>query len=161
MESLKEKAERLVAFVKILAISSWQPFLDKYPNVVEAMPNDKHFTWDFFNTIAMVWWAISEAKITLSKTEYPALIDIIEESLVRWHPKAIDAYKDLNKFICMYDKDFQSFTSIKETIDFTKSLVGTWLIWNITNKAKLEKEAEIASALGYLTYSVITGYWIN
>jgi len=109
--------------------------------------------------IAMTWWAVNSAKIELPEAEFRDIADTLERQMANWNPGSVAGFSDLNKFIQGYEHEYRKMVESREVFDFTKLLVGTWLRWNLTDKAKCEDVAELANMLGHLVYSCVGGFW--
>lgn len=155
---LEKKAKELLSYANIFAIGIWEPF-QKYPDLINKIPGNKHLKWDFYIKVAILWCAISEMKIQLSEHEYDKLSTIIEEQCIEWQPQSLVAIKDINNFLASYKNKLNEITSLEEAARFTRLLVGTWTVWNLTEKSKIQDEAEIAGAIGYVIHNSIKGYW--
>ena len=164
----QKRADSFVSHAKLFAVGSWKPFLERKPHLWQAICEhgrkelsfeEKCLKWDFLLMVAMAWWAINSAKIEIPEGEFPNIADTLERQLANWNPRSVSGFSDLNKFIKGYEPQYQNLVDLREVTDFTKVLVGTWVVWNLTNKAKLDDEAEVASLLGNLVYKSIAGYW--
>ena len=69
----------------------------------------------------------------------------------------INCFSDLNAFVQGYEAQYQKMTAPKEVLSFTKLIVGTWLLWNLTNKANLNDESELAGMLGETVLLSVAG----
>lgn len=154
------KAKDLLSYSNIVAIGLWEPFNKKYPILINKISGDKLFKWDFFIKIAIIWCAVSEMKIYLPEKEWRELLKIIEEQTIKWNPVSTNAIKDLNNFMASYKNKIDDPSSLEEAMRFTRLLVGTWIIWNLTEKAKIQDEAEISNAIGTVIYNSVNGYWV-
>lgn len=157
-EKFNKKAKDIIQIARIFAIGSWDPIAKTYPELIQVIPEDKHSKWDFFMIVAMVWWAVSMLKLE-KKNESDGLCNIVESELTKWHPQGLGAFVDLNKFMTIYKKHYDTLTTPKEILDVSKLLCGTWITWNLTNKTKIKNEAEVSSALGHFVYGAVEGYW--
>ncbi len=165
---LLRKAESFVAHTKLCTLGSWKPVIENKPHLWQAISDNgcdalnfeqKCFKWDFMLMVAMAWWAVSSARIELPDSKFKSVALKIEQGIQNWNRGGISALEDLNKFICKYDSDYQNILDIKKIEDFTKILVGTWILWNLTNKNEFEDEADLAAMLGKLVHESVTGYW--
>jgi hypothetical protein len=169
MKSTPERrAQDVFDMIKLLAVGLWEPCAKLKPHLWEAVAergkapltlDEKCFKWDFLHIVAMTWWAVNLAKVTLPPAEFKIVARSLEQQVGEWNPGAIAGFSDLNNFVRMYDSEFQKLTDLSEVIDFTKLVVGTWLLWNLTNKAKFSDEAELAGMLGHTVYSSVAGCW--
>ena len=132
--------------------------------VAEAEPSEltfdqKAFKWDFLHVVAMTWWAVSQARSSLPASDFEQVTELLEKQLAQWNAGAVAGLSDLNDFIKSYESQYQSMTEADEVVRFTEMVVGGWLLWNLTNKAALADEAEIAYMLGHAVYRCVNGYW--
>jgi hypothetical protein len=168
VQPLRDKAESFVAHAKLFALGSWKPFVELKPHLWQAISEDgrgeltfeqKCFKWDFLLMVAMAWWTVNSARIELPKSDFDSVADILEQRIAEWNRGTVPAFSDLNNFVCRYDSEYQKISDIQKVVDFTKLLVGTWVLWNLTNKARFEDEAALATMLGRLVHASVAGYW--
>jgi glycerol kinase len=81
---------------------------------------------------------------------------VVQRSLADWHPAAIAAYEDLHRFVIDKLPKGNDKAQRREILELS---VGTWIVWNVTDKAKLANEFEIISAVASLVAREFTGYW--
>lgn len=149
-------------------MGSWKPFLDLKPHLWQAISERGHkelsfeekcFKWDSLHIVAMSWWAVNSAKIELPEPDFREIADTLERQMADWNRGGIAGFSDLDKFIQGYEQQYRKMVEPREVIDFTKLLVGIWLLWNLTNKAKFNDEVALANMLGNLVYECVAGYW--
>jgi hypothetical protein len=121
--------------------------------------DQKAFKWDFLHVVAMMWWAVSQAKSSLPEPDFEQVTELLETQLTQWNAGAVGSLSDLNGFIKSYEAQYQSITEVDEVVRFTEIAVGGWLLWNLTNMARLADEADVAYMLGHAVYRCVDGYW--
>jgi len=169
METTVEGRARQVSnMVKLSAMGLWEPYITLKPHLWEAVAergiesltfNEKCFKWDFLHIVAMTWWAVNLAKLNLPQAKFTKAARCLEEQSGQWNVGVIPCFSDLNSFIQRYEQQYQKMTAPKEVLEFTKLIVGTWLLWNLTNKANFNDETELAGMLGHTVYECVAGCW--
>jgi hypothetical protein len=163
-----DKAQAFLDHAKRCAIRVRKPAVEAKPHLWEAIAeagaseltsDQKEFKWDFLHVVAMTWWAVSQARSSLAASDFEQVTELLEQQLSRWNAGAVAGLADLNEFIKAYGAQYQSMTEVDEVVRFTKMVVGGWLLWNLTDKATLADEAEIAYMLGHGVYRSVDGYW--
>ena len=123
-------------------------------------PSDqKAIKWEFLHVVAMTWWAVSQARGSLPESDFEQVTEVLEQRLADWNADAVASLSDLNDFIGRYEAQYRSMTEVDEVVRFTKTAVGGWLLWNLTNTATIADEAKIAYALGHAVHRCVDGYW--
>jgi len=166
MQSLKEKAKAFIGHAKVHSVGSWKPFRELRPHLWDAIRSpgkdtlsfeEKCFAWDFLHVVAMTWLAVNSAKLELPETDFIEVSNILEKETRSWNHGASIGFFDLDKFIQEYMPKYKD--SIKPPHDLLNFTIGTWLLWNLTNKAPLKDSAELANMLGNNVHASIAGYW--
>ena len=167
-KTIAEKADQFISYAKINAVGTWKPLKENSPHLIEAIkipgqdkPTLEEMTnqWDFFYITAMAWWTLTQAKVDLEKNDAEVAFGVICENLESWDSNAFGAFMDLDEFTRKYDDEIEKITDPKEAINLMKLVVGTWFIWNITCKAPIEDEGQLAGTLGHLIHLQTYEYW--
>lgn len=167
MRSIRERANTFNDLALSSARVSWEPNSKIAPHLIQSIREkgydelsfeQKVFKWDFIQAVAMNWWAVTFAKLNLPSKEFSVVADILETKLTEWNNGTIGAFTDLNNFIKAYNADYEKITDIKEATDFTILLVGTWMLWNLTEKKSFNDEARLSRMLGQAAYSLARSF---
>lgn len=155
----EKKSKELISFVNTIAIGLWSTFEEEYQDLLKNISGNKHFKWDFFIKIALIWCSVNEMKETLSEEECEKCYLIIEDSLIKWNTQSLSAIKDLNYFFVSYKNKIKSPDTLKKSIEISEVILGTWIVWNLTDKRDVQDEGLIANNIGKTVYNLIIGYW--
>jgi len=168
MPSPQEQAAHFLGHAKLVAVGLWEPVSKQQPHLWQAIAergrthltfDEKCFKWDFLHIVAMTWWAIQHATATLPPDEWELAAATLDVQVAEWNAGAHGALADLARFVSMHEQSVDSFADVPAAVAHTKRVVGTWLLWNLTNKATFADEAELASMLGHVVYQCVDGYW--
>ena len=168
MKSREQMAEEFVELANVFAMGTWKPFVQDHPHLWQAIKEagrgeltfeQKVFKWDFLLMVAMAWWSVNAARLKFPKSEFEKVADIIERHIAEWNRGTVPAYADLNQFVCRYKTEYVKISDPDRLVGFMKLLVGTWLLWNLTDKTKFKDEAQLATTLGAVAHECGAGYW--
>lgn len=166
--ALSSKAEAFHGLALVAAIGACEPFSELKPQFWDMIAErgrpvlteeEKLFKWRFLLVIGLTYWAINSARLSLPQNEFHLVRDILKSNLSGWNRGALPTFSDLIKFVASYDLELKKISNRTESMDFVKLLVGTWLLWNLTNKAKIPDEGQHASMLGAIVHGWTVGYW--
>lgn len=91
MNKLIENGEKLPSAAKILAVSSYANFLDKYPIIGQIKPEH----WDFVLTIAGIFVAVSQLNHeNIPKQNKDTILDSVTNASIEMYPDSINACDD-------------------------------------------------------------------
>jgi hypothetical protein len=153
-----ESGKKLPSAAKILAISSYAQFIDKYPIVAKIKPDH----WDFILTIAGIFIGVSQLNHeNISDSEKDALLDIVTNAGIEIYPDCIQAFEDCRVFVdrtydgLLQEKEYQS----NPNYLFTDSL-GSWVVWNLFGRvsSNMDERSLIRGLGAYLVHSFIS-WW--
>lgn len=106
-----ENSEKLPSAAKILAVSSYTQFLDKYPIIEKIKPEH----WDFVLTIAGIFVGVSQLNHeSIPEDEKDTMLDAITNAGIEIYPDCIDACEDCRNFV---DRTYDGLAQEKEYQD--------------------------------------------
>lgn len=170
MTSPEQRAEAFLTHAKAVIEGMTKPFCEAKPQMWAAIvgpggkPLDddgKKARWRYYNLIAMTWWAVDGAKFAMPDEQFESVTAVLERVLLDWDPSALDGLRELYKFIHGYDTAIDKLTDPDDNLGFLKQLIGTWVVWKLTNKTPLEDEASVAAVLGRVMHGCAAGYWVE
>lgn len=168
MTPAEKKAGTFLTHAKAVVEGMTKPFREAKPQLWGAIrgpkgkplsEDDKLARWRYYNLIAMTWWGVDGAKFSMPDEQFEAVTAVLERSLVEWDPAALDGLAELYKFIHGYDDAIEKLTDPADNLGFLKQLIGTWVVWKLTDRAALEDEASVAAVLGGVAHGCAAGYW--
>ena len=166
----EKKAETFLTHAKAVVEGMSKPFFEAKPQLWAAIvgksgkalkDDEKRARWRYYNLVAMTWWAVDGAKFSMPDEQFEAVTAVLERELLAWDPTALEALAELYKFIHGYDAAIEKLTDPEDNLGFLKQLIGTWVVWKLTDKAPLKDEASVASVLGGVVHGCAAGYWAD
>ena len=158
MSNIFENGDRLPAAAKVVAISSYTQFLDKYP-VVQKVSSER---WDFTITIAGVFVAVSQLNHeNISDDDKEALRDRISVAAVEIYPDFVEACEDCRIFV---DRTYEGLAVAEEYRNNKQFLfsdaIGSWIVLNLLDHAPSnEDEAGIIRSIGIFVVNSFFYWW--
>lgn len=158
IDKLIENGEKLPSAARILAVSSYTNFLDKYPIIGQIKPEH----WDFVLTIAGIFVAVSQLNHeSIPKQDKDTILDSLTNAAIKIYPDSIDACDDCRNFV---DRTYDELTKEKEYQSnpqflFSDSL-GVWVVWNLFGHASSnENERKLIRVLGGFFVHSFISWW--
>ncbi len=170
MTDQESRAEKFLTHAKAVVEGITKPFCEAKPQMWEAVvgpggealgEDEKKARWRYYNLVAMTWWAVDGAKFSMPDEAFEAVTAVLGRELLAWDPTALEALAELYKFIHGYDDAIEKLTDPEDNLGFLKQLIGTWVVWKLTDKAPLKDEASVASVLGRVVHGCAAGYWAD
>ena len=156
MSDLVENGKKLPSSAKILAVSSYTQFLDKYAVIRKVEP--KH--WDFIFSVAGVFVAVSQLKHTsITDSNRNALLDEITNAATEVYPNFVEACEDCRAFVDRtYDGIKKSYKGDEQFL--FSDLLGGWVVWNLFGHAPSdEDERNLVRPLGAFIVHSFFSWW--
>ncbi|PIV38861.1 MAG: hypothetical protein COS29_05700 [Candidatus Omnitrophica bacterium CG02_land_8_20_14_3_00__42_8] len=158
IDKLIENGEKLPSAAKVLAVSSYKQFINKYPIIEKIKPEH----WDFVLTIAGIFVAVSQLNHeNIPEQDKNAILDTVTSAAIEIYPNSIEACEDCRNFV---DRTYNELAREKEYKDNSKFLfsdsLGSWMVWNLFGHASSnEDERNLIRILGgFLAHSFIS-WW--
>jgi hypothetical protein len=158
INKLIENGDKLPSTAKILAVTSYTEFLDKYPIVGQIKPEH----WDFVLTIGGIFVAVSQLNHeNIPEQDKDAILDTVTNAAAEIHPDSIVACEDCRKFI---DRTYEGLAKQEEYKNnpqflFSDSL-GAWIAWNLFGRAPSnEDERKLIRILGSFLIQSFISWW--
>ena len=152
-ESLKSKAETLVSFASVMASGSKDSFCELHPQLRTA---SRIHMWDFFATVLQVWAALNHIPEDISEESRTRIESIVYSKLTSLHPSGIHALQDIRSLVNHFAKEISDAETKR---DLAPMHGGTWLLWNLTERAPINRASGIAATLGKMFVSEFSQYW--
>lgn len=147
---IEKRADSLINLAKNVSKSSLAGFIDNYPNIKKLINNEKGSeSWDFFMTIAGIHAAFLHVNQDWILNYIKVFEDCLENSMLKWHPDANDAYTDLNNYIQK---------SKKKDIQY-ETVLGSWIMLNLKGTDPNEEETKIANIIGDILVDSVLDWW--
>lgn len=156
MEKLLENAKKLPKAAKILAVSSYTQFLDKYA----VVRNVELAEWDFIISVAGVFVALSQLNHeSLDVNEKEVILDEVTNSATELSPNFVEACENCRKFVDTTYNVLEKSYKGEEKFLFSDSL-GAWIVWNLFGHAPdSEDERSLTRQLGAFLVHSFFSWW--
>lgn len=147
MNKLIENSEKLPSAAKVLAVSSYTQFLDKYPIIEKIKPEH----WDFVLTIAGIFVGVSQLNHEdIPEHEKDAILDTVTSAGIEIYPDSTEACEDCRNFV---NRTYDGLAKEKGYKDNPKFLfsdsLGSWVVWNLfSHTPSNEDERNLIRILG-------------
>ena len=158
MNKLIEGAEKLPGAAKILAVSSYTQFSDRYPIIEKIQPGH----WDFILTIAGIFVGISQLNHeNISQQDKDTILDTVTNAGIEIYPDCIDACEDCKTFV---DRTYDGLAKIEAYKNDPKFLfsdsLGSWVVWNLFgHPSSNEDEGNLIRILGAFLVASFVSWW--
>ena len=152
-EDHETKTKVLVTHAATVAVTSRDSSCEFYPQLRRTA---RFHMWDFFATVASVWVAYSQIDEDVEMSLRRSTKTTVQNALDEFHPSAFGALKDLDNLVL---RILSREPDITKRPTHTPLAVGTWFVWNLTNKQPIQDEPQIAGFLGRVVVQMINGYW--
>ena len=141
---VKKRADALIKTIGIQAVSSFDAFLDRLPEIEDMMKNRTANDWVFYMTIG----GTAAAVMTNRKLTAEESTEIVQ-SLSNWNKNAAVVLEDLLAFVD---------SNAKSGMDHFEAL-GRWLLNRIIDAQPSAEETKIASVIGIFLRDSFKDSW--
>jgi len=143
---------------RTMALGTYEPLSEQIPSLTAAVPADRFNHWSLFWTVAYTWVAFARIGVDVPEGEREMVARIVVEELARSHPSAQPLFDDQSDFIAARAGAISK--NVTGTDVALKSVLGLWLVWNLTGKATIPDERLVVSKVGHLSYESVADYWL-
>ena len=158
MDKLIENSKKLPSSAKILAVSSYTQFLDKYSVIEKIKPEH----WNFILTIAGTFVAVSQLNHeNIPEKDKNIILDTVTNAAIEIYPDFIETCEDCRNFV---NRTYDRLAKEKEYKNNKKFLfsdsLGSWVVWNLFGHAPLNKNEEsLIRSLGIFFVHSFISWW--
>jgi len=153
-DSLDMRATILVSQAHAAAVSSFVPFLDRFP----ALQNVEVKEWDRTVTMSVVFIAtmqLNRLKETTARKEH--LMSIVLNKLLEWDDSSFPVLQECK---AVFDQECESSNSGIEPRLVLADTLGVWVLFKLLGRrASSQNEAELGRTIGLLTMQHASEYW--
>jgi hypothetical protein len=153
---LTEQIKQLVPAANILAISSFEPFLERHPQLTKVSIQD----WDFFVTVAVIGSALMKlAHIVPSESQYNQLTAVLSKEVQTWNSNAEYVMGNLMNHI---HKTFAKGQQLddEKTTRLLAALIGAWCMINCGLSVPRERPDPLSIEIGMYILVSFKGWWM-
>ncbi|MBL0045345.1 MAG: hypothetical protein IPP33_13425 [Flavobacteriales bacterium] len=152
--SLDARAAILVSRAQAAAVSSFVPFLDRFPALQEVEVKE----WDRTVTMTVVFIAtmqLNKLKETTARKEH--LMSVVISNLLEWDESSFPALQECK---AAFDQECESSTAGLEPRFVLADALGAWVLFKLFGRrASSPTESELGRAIGLLTMQHASEYW--